>query len=80
MPKATTPLELKLLAALREITSYMTPRQIRKDCDRGCGLDYEEYLEMAYENVLNTAKRATKGVTPSPIRKAQGDDVRGEKE
>ena len=40
---------------------YMTPKQIKRDSG-GSGLDYEEYLEMAYENIQTDAARAIKGV------------------
>lgn len=47
--------------ALRRIANdYMTPAQIERD--KEAGLDYEEYLEYAYENIQAEAKRACKGV------------------
>jgi hypothetical protein len=59
-----TPLEIRLYDALKKIGKYMTPDQIRRDSgDKGSvGLDYEEYLEMSYENIQAEAKRATHGV------------------
>jgi hypothetical protein len=47
----------KMYDALKKITKYMTPDQIRRDSD-GSGLDYEEYLEMVYENIQQEAKNA----------------------
>lgn len=45
-----------LLAALRHIArNYMTLDQIKKDCSKR-GLDYQEYLEMVYENVKEEAR------------------------
>jgi hypothetical protein len=43
--------------------SYMTPDQIRRDADRGnlCTDSYEEFLEMAYENIQGEARIAIKG-------------------
>lgn len=41
---------------------YMTTNQIRKQSEKDYGLDYEEALEMAYENVQSIAKEAVKGV------------------
>jgi hypothetical protein len=58
-----TPLEIRLYDALKRIsTQYMTPTQLRRDAKRGIVLDYEEYLEMSYENIQAEAKRATHGV------------------
>jgi hypothetical protein len=57
-----TELEIRLFDALKRITKYMTPDQIRRDAKKGMGLDYEEYLEMSYENIQNDAKRAVHGV------------------
>lgn len=39
---------------------YMTPDQIRRDA-KNAGLDYDEYLEMSYENIQLDAERAIKG-------------------
>jgi len=51
----------RMLATLKRITNgYMTPAQIQRDKDGG--LDYEEYLEYAYENIQAEAKAACKGV------------------
>ena len=58
----STPLEIKLYDALKRIgRGYMTPAQIRRDTDN-VGLDYEEYLEMSYENIQGEALHAIKGV------------------
>ena len=51
----------KMRATLKRIaTEYMTPAQIQRD--KESGLDYEEYLEYAYENIQTEAKAACKGV------------------
>lgn len=51
----------RMRATLKRIaTSYMTPAQIQRD--KEAGLDYEEYLEYAYENMQAEAKAACKGV------------------
>ena len=48
---------------LIQITKYQTTNQLRKEGDdRKYGLDYEETLEYAYENVMGTAKDAVKGI------------------
>lgn len=51
----------KMRATLNRIgKDYMTPKQIERDT--GAGLEYTEYLEMAYENIQSEAKAAVKGV------------------
>lgn len=51
----------RMRAALRKIAyDYMTPAQIQRE--EGTGLDYQEYLEMAYENIKTKAKAACRGV------------------
>lgn len=45
---------------LKRIRSYMTPDQIRRDA-KNTGLDYEEYLEISYENIKAEAARTIKG-------------------
>jgi len=53
-------------AALIEIwKGYQTTSQLRRNCEKECGLDYEEALEMAYENIQDLAKAAVKGVKES---------------
>ena len=62
MKAVSTPLEIRLYDAMKRIQKYMTPDQIRRDAKREMGLDYEEYLEMSYENIQAEAKRAVHGV------------------
>ena len=51
----------KMLRILRRISKdYKTPEQIQRD--KSMGLDYEEYLEYAYENIQSEAKSACKGI------------------
>lgn len=51
----------QMRATLKRIaTEYMTPAQIQRDKEQG--LDYEEHLEYAYENIQREAKTALKGV------------------
>ena len=52
----------KLRSALIEITNYQTPDKLRKDDKNGFGLDFEEAIAMAYENIQETAKFAVKHV------------------
>jgi hypothetical protein len=48
--------------ALRRITKYTTPAQIRRSSQKQYGLGYEECLEYAYENVLGEAKTGLRRV------------------
>lgn len=52
--------ERRYFDALKTIRNYMTPDQIRRDT-KNTGLDYEEYLEMSYENIRAEAESAIKG-------------------
>lgn len=53
---------LQMKEALERIKSYQSPSELHRNSERDWGLDYEEALEMAYENVLNEAKSGLKGV------------------
>jgi hypothetical protein len=59
MPKVNY--EERFYVALKRITSYMTPAQLRRAAERQYGLDHAEALEMAYENVIGEAKHALRG-------------------
>jgi hypothetical protein len=50
--------EDRFRVALERIAAYMTPAQLRRESGRSYGLESEEALEMAYENVLGEAKFA----------------------
>jgi RecB family exonuclease len=53
----------QMLDALREIANqFETPEQLRMSSEKKYGLDYEEAIEMSYENILNTARDAIKGI------------------
>lgn len=54
----------KMLLALRTINQYSTIRQLQKDSGTDYGLEYEEALEMAYENIKTEAQFAIKGIKP----------------
>lgn len=57
----------RMLAALKTIaTGYQTPDQLRRNSEKDYGLGYEETLEMAYENIQQLAKEASKGVRRIP--------------
>jgi len=48
--------------ALKEISRYSTLKQLQKSSEDDYGLSYTEALEMAYENVIGTAKYWVKWV------------------
>jgi soluble cytochrome b562 len=52
----------KMRNALIEITKYQTPDKLRRDSEKDWGLEFEEALEISYENIQSTAKYAVKGV------------------
>jgi hypothetical protein len=53
----------RMFLALKKISKeYMTPKQLRKDCEGEYGLDFEETIEMSYENIQAEAASAIKGV------------------
>ena len=55
----------KMLHTLQQIgKGYQTPSQLKKESNKDWGLDYEEALEMSYENIQTAAKIASKGVKP----------------
>ncbi len=43
--------------ALIAIKSYQTPDKLRKDSEKEWGLDYQEALEMSYENIQEEARQ-----------------------
>jgi hypothetical protein len=48
-------------AALKRIASYQSPEKLRRNAIKQYGLSGEEAIAMAYENVIEEAKRAVKG-------------------
>ena len=59
--------EQRLYDALKRITRYQSPDDLRRVSERKYGLDGDEAIEMAYENVLNEARSAIKGLRrPEP--------------
>ncbi|RRJ97841.1 hypothetical protein Ga0100231_005115 [Opitutaceae bacterium TAV4] len=54
--------EQKLYNALKRISQYAPPDNMRKHSEKAFGLDPDECIEMAYENVIAEAKAATKGM------------------
>lgn len=55
--------EQRYFDALKRIAAYTQPERMKRDemAGRGYGLDPDEAVEMAYENVLEEAKRAVRG-------------------
>lgn len=55
--------EARYFDALKRISGYTPPDRMKRDNarGRGYGLDADEEIEMAYENVISEAKRAIKG-------------------
>lgn len=54
--------EQRLFDALKKITAYHSPDELRRVSERKYGLEGDEAIEMAYENVLNEARQAIKGL------------------
>ena len=68
----TIELQQKLYDALKRIAAYTPPEKLRKNSERVYGLEAEEAIEMAYENVIQEAKNAVKGVR-RPVPKTTGE-------
>ena len=47
--------------ALRRILRYQTPEQLRRHCEKQYGLEFEEAIQMAYENIQGEAQSALRG-------------------
>lgn len=73
-----TDLEIRLYTALKRITCYDPPAKLRKRAQRDYGLDGDEAIEYAYENVLEEAKQGIKGVRlpRAPTVVATSPDIR----
>lgn len=53
---------IQMYNALKRISQYQTPSQLRKDSSKDWGIDFEEAIEMAYENIQGEAKAGVKNV------------------
>lgn len=52
-----------MYSALKSIAKdYQTPNQLRKNCKKQYGIDFDEAIEMSYENIQDEALKAIKGV------------------
>ena len=64
----STDLERKLYAALKRISSYDAPEKLKRRAQKEYGLSEEEAIEFAYENVIEEARSALKGIRrPKPL-------------
>lgn len=53
----------RMRATLKRIASgYQTPQQLRRGSEKQYGLDADEAIEYAYENIQQEAKEAVAGV------------------
>ena len=52
----------KMARALRNITNFQSPEKMRKNSENDWGLEYEECLKMAYDNIQVMAKENVKGI------------------
>ena len=52
----------KIYDTLKQISKFQTLKQLQRNSERQYGLEYEEVIEMAYENIIDGAKLALKGM------------------
>jgi hypothetical protein len=60
---------LHRIAGIGKAGRYMTPAQIRRDAEKNHGLDFEEEIEMVYENIQAEARAASSGIKSIIIEK-----------
>lgn len=61
-----------MLHTLKKISkAYMTPEKLRKQSEKEYGLEFEECIEMAYDNIQSDAANASKGIRPIVIDSSQ---------
>lgn len=53
--------EQQYFETLKRIASFQTPEQLRRKSEKQYGLNYEEALEYAYENMREAAREAVRG-------------------
>ena len=53
--------EQRYFDALKRISQYESPERLRRNAEKDYGLEGDEAIEMAYENVIHEAKTAVKG-------------------
>jgi hypothetical protein len=60
---------------LKRIVTYDTPAQMRRNSEKNWGLQFDECIEMAYENIQQEARNGLKGIRlPNPSRVANPDE------
>ena len=52
----------QMYIALQRIKKYDTPERMRRESEKDWGLQFDECIEMAYENIQQEAKNGLKGV------------------
>lgn len=52
----------QMYLALKRILAYQSPARMRKNSERDWGLNFEECIEMAYENIQQEARNGIRGV------------------
>ena len=62
----------KMFDALKRIAKYRSCDQLRRAAEQDYGISAEEAIEYAYENVIEEARRATKGMRRPEERKKRG--------
>lgn len=61
---------IRMWNALNTIAKqYQSPQELKRNSEKQFGLDYEEALEMSYENIQMVAKEAIKGVRVASLYK-----------
>jgi hypothetical protein len=55
-----------MLSALKRIKNYDSPEKLRRNSEKEYGLEFEEAIEMAYENMQGETS-AARGVKPIEI-------------
>lgn len=52
--------EMNFYTALKTISKFYSPARLKRESNSEYGLDSDEAIEMAYENVISIAKKAIK--------------------
>ena len=53
-------------ALIRISKEYQTSNQLRRNCEKQYGLDFEECIEMSYDNIQSDAGAIVKGIKGIP--------------
>lgn len=52
----------RMWTALQRIIEYQDPETLRENSQKDWGLDFEEAIEMAYENIQEEARQGVQGI------------------